>query len=210
MNTIRALEWRYATKKFAPDKIIPQKKIEVLKKAFNLTPTSYGLEPLRLIIVKNQALKEQLFEHSYQQQQVLTASHLCVFCIETGIGPAYIERNFERIQAIRDTPTKILSPFKEFLLNHFDEKKPEEIEQWATNQVYLAFGNILNVCAAEEIDACPMEGFDAQKYDELLDLPANNLKSTLILPIGYRAKDDMFADFEKVRRPLHEVTQEIN
>lgn len=210
MSTIRALEWRYATKKFDPEKIIPQEKIKVLKRAFNLTPTSYGLEPLKLVIVKNPTLKKQLYKYSYNQEQVLTASHLCVFCIETGINTAFIERNFERIQEIRDTPVKILSPYKEFLLNHFDGKDAEEIEQWATNQVYLAFGNLLNVCAAEGIDACPMEGFEAEKYDELLELSAKNLKSTLILPIGYRAEDDKFAGFEKVRRPLNEVTKEIN
>ena len=110
---------------------------------------------------------------------------------------------------IRNTPEEILKPFREFLLKDFGAKPQQELEQWAINQAYLALGNLLTVCAEEKIDACPMEGFDAEKYDEILKLKEKNLKSVLILPVGYRAEDDIFADFEKVRRPLKQTVIEI-
>jgi len=209
MNTIKSLQWRYATKKFDDSKIVSKEKIEVLKQSFNLTPTSYGLQPLKLVIVQNQELQEQLLEHSFQQKQVVTASHLLVICIETKVNAGFINRNFDLVKQVRNTPDEILNPFKNFLLKDFENKSSSEIEQWAIKQAYLALGNLLTVCANEEIDACPMEGFNPKKYDEILQLKEKNLKSVLLLPIGYRAKDDFFADLKKVRRPLEETIIEI-
>ncbi|MDR6301143.1 nitroreductase family protein [Mesonia maritima] len=210
MSNIKSLQWRYATKKFDETKKVPEEKISMLKTSFNLTPTSYGLQPLKLVIVKDDATKKKLYEHSAKQQQILTASHILIFCIETNIDDNFIEENFKRIKEIRETPDEILNPFREFLLGDFRKRSQEEIENWAVNQVYLAIGNILNVCAAEKIDACPMEGFDAKKYDETLNLTEKGIKSTLVLPIGYRAEDDIFADFEKVRRPLDDVIIDLD
>lgn len=210
MNNLEALEWRYATKKFDTDKLVPEEKITILKKSFNLTPTSYGLQPVKLAIIKDQNTKEVLFEHSAKQQQVLTASHILVFCIETTIDDNFIEDNFKRIKKIRETPDEILAPFKNYLLTDFRKRSQQEKEDWAIKQVYLSIGNILTVCALEKIDACPMEGFNTEKFDEVLNLQKKGLKSTLILPIGYRAKDDIFADFKKVRRPLEEVIVDFN
>lgn len=209
MDTVKSLEWRYATKKFDATKKIPQEKIEVIKKSFNLTPTSYGLQPAKLVIVNNQDLQEQLLEHTGKQQQITTASHLLVFCIETKIDNNLIEENFALQKEIRNTPDEILQPYKDFLLKHFDSQTEQEKEEWARKQVFLAMGNILSVCAREQIDACPMEGFNAKMYDKVLDLPKLGLKSVLILPIGYRAEDDMFADFKKVRRPQEDVIVEF-
>ncbi|WP_121667940.1 NAD(P)H-dependent oxidoreductase [Mesonia aquimarina] len=210
MTNLEALEWRYATKKFDAEKIVPEEKVTILKKSFNLTPTSYGLQPAKLVVVKDQQTKEALYEHSAKQQQVLTASHILIFCIETEIDDFFIEENFKRIKEIRETPDDILAPFRDFLLKDFRKKSRLEKEDWATKQVYLAIGNMLTVCAAEKIDACPMEGFNTKKFDEVLQLKNKGLKSKLILPIGYRAEDDIFADFKKVRRPLDDVIVDFN
>lgn len=209
MDTIQSLEWRYATKKFDATKKLPPQKIEVIKKAFNLTPTSYGLQPSKLVIVSNKELQEKLMQHTGNQQPIVTASHLLVFCIQTTIDHKLIEENFALQKEIRNTPNEILQPYKEFLLNHFAEKTQEQKEEWASQQVFLAMGNILNTCAQEKIDACPMEGFDSKMYDETLNLKEIGLKSVLILPIGYRAKDDIFAGFKKVRRPQEDVIVEF-
>jgi nitroreductase len=101
-------------------------------------------------------------------------------------------------------------PYKEFLLGFFEDMNAEEKEIWAPNQVYLALGNLLPTCAAHQIDACPMEGFDAEAYDRVLKLKEKGLASKIILPVGFRAEDDQFAGFEKVRRPLDEVVIEID
>ncbi len=202
---IDALEWRYATKKFDASKSIDSNTIELLKKAFNLTPTSYGLQPLRLVILNKQDLKDRLFEHSYNQIQVKTASHVLVICIENTVDEKFINRNFELQKEIRNAKDEIINPFREFLINDFGNKSDQSIKEWAINQAYLALGNMLTICAAEKIDACPMEGFDKEAYDDILNLKEKGISSALVLPIGYRAKDDKFADFKKVRRPQEET-----
>jgi len=209
MNSLKGLKWRYATQKFDAEKIIPEKKIEIIKNAFNLTPTSYGMQPVKLIVIKNKPIQEKLFEYTYWQEQVRTASHLLVFCIETVIDDQFIEDSFKLEKEIRNTPDDIIEKSKKFRLQLFNEWTTQEKQQWAINQLYLTLGNVLNTCAQEFIDACPMEGFQADKYDDYLELPAQNLKSKLILPIGYRAEDDFFADFKKVRKPLEDVVIEI-
>jgi len=205
MANIKALQWRYATKKFDSEKILPQEKIETLKQAFNLTATSYGLQPLKLLVIHNKELQTQLKGFSYNQNQVDTASHLFVICIEREISEEFIENYFKRVKHIRETPEEVLSPFKDFLLKDFKVKTKAEINTWAINQAYLTLGTMLTVCAAEEIDSCPMEGFMPEKYDELLQLEEHNLHSVLVLPVGYRAEDDQFSSFKKVRRPLDDV-----
>jgi len=206
---INALEWRYATKKFDASKTIEDDKIELLKKGFNLTPTSYGLQPIRLVIIKQQDLKDKLFAHSYNQIQVKTASHVFVICIENTINEHFINHNFELQKEIRNTNEETLKPFRDFLIKDFGKKSKQNIKDWAINQAYLAMGNLLTICAAEKIDACPMEGFETKAYDDILHLHEKDISSTLVLPIGYRAQDDKFADFKKVRRPQEETIIEF-
>ncbi|WP_339647999.1 NAD(P)H-dependent oxidoreductase [uncultured Salegentibacter sp.] len=210
MSNIKALQWRYATKKFDPQKILSIEKINILKEAFNLTATSYGLQPLKMVVVRNKELQEQLKTASWEQQQLNTASHVLVICIEKKVDKNFIEKYFKRVKHIRETPDDILDPFKKSLVNSFESKAEEEVLAWALNQAYLTLGTLLTVCATEEIDACPMEGFEPDKYDELLNLGERNLRSVLVLPVGYRAEDDMFSEFKKVRRPLDDVIIEVN
>ncbi|WP_300434639.1 NAD(P)H-dependent oxidoreductase [Christiangramia sp.] len=210
MSNIKALNWRYATKKFNEDKILSEEKIKVLKQAFNLTATSYGLQPLKMLIISNKEIQKKLRSFSMDQQQVDTASHVLVICIENRVDEDFITNYFKRVKYLRETPEEILKPFHDFLINDFKMKEIEEIESWAINQAYLALGTLLTVCAAEEIDACPMEGFEPEKYDEFLGLPEKNLRSVLVLPVGYRSENDEFSKFKKVRRPLEEVIIEID
>lgn len=208
-NTIDALKWRYAVKKFDDQTLLEKEKIDTLKKAFQLTPSSSGLQPNRLVIIQNKSLQKELQKHSYYQKQVATASHLLVFCIENEINSNFIHQKFELEKKTRNTSEKIIQPFRENLIAAFGKKSVGEKEIWAVNQVYLAMGNLLNVCALEQIDACPMEGFDPQKYEEILELDKYGLKAVLVLPIGIRAKDDMFSKLKKVRRPLEDIIIEF-
>src|SRR5690606_13651084 len=128
--------------------------------------------------------------------------HVLIFCIEQGIDAEYIRNYFNRVKEIRNTPENILEPFQNFLIDDFEKKSKEDIYNWATNQAYLAMGNMLTVCAMGGIDACPMEGFSTKEYDEVLELNSKNLQSVLIMPVGHRAEDDFMADLKKVRKPL--------
>ncbi len=202
MDIIERLNWRYATKSFDSERIVPDTKIHILLKAFNLTATSYGLQPIKLVVVKNKTLQQELVKHTMNQVQIAEASHVLVFCIETNVDKNYVINYFNRVHNIRQTDKNVLKPFQDFLIDDFETKPQEEIEAWATKQAYLALGNMLTVCALEGIDACPMEGFVSQDYDEKLKLNEKGLKSVLLLPIGYRSKNDMFSAFKKVRKPI--------
>ena len=210
MDNVKALQWRYATKKFDTTRILPKEKIDILKKSFNLTATSYGLQPLKLIIVQDKAVQKELEKASYNQKQLSSASHVFVLCIEKEVGKQFIENYFKYVRDIRNTPETILDPFKESLIGDFEKKPVDQIHNWATHQAYLVLGTLLTVCATEGIDSCPMEGFEAEKYDKILGLAEHNLCSVLALPVGYRADDDFFSGLKKVRRPLEETVIEIN
>lgn len=201
-DIIKDLEWRYAVKKFDSSKEIEVSKLERIKKAFILTATSYGLQPIKMVVLKNKDLQEQLVEFSYGQRQVAQASHLLILCIEKKIDADYISSYFKKVKDIRGTSDSVLEPFKKELVSEFTKMDTKQIEQWAINQVYLAMGNLLTICAVEQLDACPMEGFIPERYDELLNLSSKGLASVLVLPIGYRAEDDMFSELKKVRRDM--------
>ncbi len=209
-DTIKNLEWRYAVKKFDTERGLTEEKVEGLKQAFNLTATSYGLQPITLLVLQNKALQDELVAHSFQQLQVTQASHVLIICIQKTISKDYITNYFKQVKKIRGTSDTILNPFKEALVNDFSKKDVQEIRQWAKNQAYLALGNLLTICAMEKIDSCPMEGFNPAGYDEVLQLESKDLTSVLVLPVGYRANDDMFSEFKKVRKDLENSVIEIN
>ncbi|SEQ97163.1 Nitroreductase [Hyunsoonleella jejuensis] len=208
-NTIKQLQWRYATKKFDNSKILSLEKLNILKQAFNLTATSYGLQTIKMLVVKDKSIRAKLVAHSYNQKQVAEASHLLVICIQENIVDNDINTYYDNIKNIRDTPETILKPYREGLMAMVSKMSKEERQQWSTKQAYIALGNLMTVCALEKIDACPMEGFVPSKYDEILELEAKGLKSVLLLPVGYRAEDDMFSEFKKVRKPINEAVIEL-
>ena len=210
MNSIQNLKWRYAVKKFDSTRLLSQRQINILKEAFNLTATSYGLQPIKLVIVNNKELQKKLVEHSYNQQQVEQASHLLVFCVDTHLNEKDVENYFDRVQKVRSTPDEIINPFRNYLKDVISGKSSEELISWAKNQAYLALGNLLTVCANEQIDSCPMEGFISKKYDDLLNLKEKNLTSVLVLPVGFRADDDFMKNQKKVRKILSDVILEIS
>jgi len=203
-KALDSLYWRYAVKKFDPDRILEEEKVEALKEAFNLTATSYGLQPIRLVVIHNRELQEKLVSHSYGQRQVADASHVLVICIEKTIDPDYIQGYFNKVREVRGTAEEILEPYRKALVSDFRKKTQVEIRTWATHQAYLALGNLLTVCAVEQIDSCPMEGFVPGDYDRILGLSEKGLQPVLVLPVGYRSGEDAFSEFKKVRRDLRD------
>ncbi|MDA9849442.1 NAD(P)H-dependent oxidoreductase [Flavobacteriaceae bacterium] len=209
MNIIESLNWRYATKKFDSNRKLTENQINTLKNAFNLTASSYGLQPIKLIVISSQEIKNSLLESSMNQQQIVQCSHLLVICIESCINEAYIESYFKRVIDIRKTDPIVLESFKESIIDEFSDMSNTSIINWSKNQAYLALGNLMTVCSVEGIDSCPMEGFLPEKYDEILDLKSKNLKSVLVMPVGYRSVNDQFSSFKKVRKDINDNTIEI-
>ena len=210
MSLLEALKWRYATKKFDISKVIPVEDIEKIKAGFNLCATSYGLQPVSLILVRNKTIQKELVPLSMNQKQVEQASHLAIFCAKTTLDASYIVDYFERIKSIRKTEDKILASFRTHIIDSFEKKSSDDIYFWAAKQAYLTMGNLLAVCADLRIDACPMEGFDPEAYDTYFDLNAKGLRSVLIMPMGYRAGDDILSELKKVRKKVSESVIEIN
>ncbi len=209
MNSIENLKWRYAVKKFDENKSLSEAQINTLKEAFNLTATSYGLQPIKMVVIKNKEIQQRLVEHSWNQQQVVQTSHLLVICIPKTYTEKEVESYFDLVKEIRNTPDEILNPFKEMLTSSIASKTQEELSSWNKNQAYIALGNLMTVAANEKIDSCPMEGFVPEKYDEILELDKHNLTSVLVLPVGFRAEDDYMKDLKKVRRKTEEVIIEL-
>ena len=210
MDIVEALEWRYAVKKFDENEILTENSISRISKALSLTATSMGMQLLEFVIVKDAVVKNSLVEACYNQNQVSTCSHLIVLArknaVDQGFIDAYIDRIAEVKQLEKSSPQ--LTNFSNMVGGTLRMEKEKQI-RWMENQVYIALGNLLTVCAAEKIDACPMEGFNPEKIDELLNLEAKGLKSVLLCPIGIRAKDDKYAKMPKVRRPIKDTIHYI-
>jgi len=209
MNIIESLEWRYACKKFDPSKKLTDDQIETLKNAFNLTPTSFGLQPVKMIIIKDQKLKDEIFPHAYFQEQVKTCSHLLVICIDTVVDENTVDKYFDYEKKVRGTSEEVVGTFRKQLKEMYSSMSPEAIEKSSVFQTYIILGNLMTVCAVEKIDNCPMEGFVPDKVDELLNLKEKNLKSVLMLPVGFRAEDDIMNSMKKVRKPLEDIIIEM-
>ena len=181
MKSIEKLEWRYATKKFDSKKKLSNTQVDILKYAFNLTATSYGLQPLKMLVISNKDTLNTLKPLAYNQPQITDCSHLLVICIKTDIDADYVDSRFDLEKEIRGTSEEIIADFRAFLKKTISGHSPEEIEKSTINQAYIALGNLMTVCAYEQIDSCPMEGFIPQKFDEELNLNEQNLKSILLL-----------------------------
>lgn len=208
-NTIHKLKWRYATKHFDSRRKLSDDKLDILKQTFNLTATSYGLQPVKMIVVSNQEVKNQLMPLTFNQPQVRDASHVLILCVESEIDIDFIIDHFNRVEETRKTSREILDRFEKNLVEIFSGWSKEEVKQWMINQLYLTLGALLTVCAVEKIDSCPMEGFQPKEYDTLLGLDDLGLESVIVLPVGYRDESDFFLSLQKVRRGIDELVMDI-
>ncbi len=198
---IKALNKRYATKLFDKTKKVSSNDLETLLDVARLTPTSYGLQLMKMVVVNDDETRQKLLEHSYGQKQVVDASHLLVLCSNASFDVKHIDDYIRNIAQTREQEVngKQLQGFKAMLEGFRNSSNSDKLDQWMKNQQYIVLGNLLSACALLNIDACPMEGFIPQKYDEILELDKDNLKSVLVLPIGYSSDDDKYKQQKKVR-----------
>ncbi|MCG3146778.1 MAG: putative NAD(P)H nitroreductase YfkO [Verrucomicrobiae bacterium] len=207
---LQQLRWRYATKKFDSTKTIPAADWQALEEALVLTPSSYGLQPWRFIVITDPATKEKLVPVSWGQRQVADASHLVVFTIKKNMSAADVDRHLERIAAVRGGTAQSLASFRKMMLSDVIEgPRSKIVNEWATRQVYIALGNFMTSAAMLGIDTCPLEGIEPEKYDAILGLPARGLATMVGCVAGYRAADDKYAALPKVRFPHEAVIERI-
>lgn len=216
MNTIHReqlvnqLHWRYATKQFDPKRKISAEDWSVLEEALVLTPSSFGLQPWKFIVVTDQAVKEKLVPVSWGQRQPADCSHLVVFAIQKNLGEGEIEAYLKRIAEVRKVAVESLGLFRDMMVGSIvtgmDNTKRNG---WAERQVYIALGNFLTSAALLGIDACPMEGIATDKYNEILGLEKLGLSAVVAAAAGYRAAGDKYAIVPKVRFPREQVILHI-
>jgi|CXWL01.1.fsa_nt_gi nitroreductase len=198
------LFWRYATKKFDPTKHLTQEQLDELLESARLSASSYGLQPYKLVVVTNPAIRAKLREHAWNQSQVTDASHLVVICSYRTIDAAYIDRFVGIIASERGVSVESLKGYRDMMVGSIQGRTPEQLADWMKRQSYIALGFLLSAAAQHQIDACPMEGFDATHVDVDLGLAEENLTAAVFCPLGFRASDDATASYKKVRFPKEE------
>mgnify|MGYP000332440072 CR=1 FL=1 len=192
--------WRYATKKFDAAKKISDSDLSFLMEAIRLSSSSYGLQLYKIIVVENPAIRAQLLPHAWGQKQITDASHLIVFANQTNIGNAEIDAYVDNISLTRGIPINALSGYADFMKGAINPLSEDDKNIWTSKQTYLALGNLLNAAAELKIDATPMEGFNPEKFNEILGLNQLNLNASVIAAIGYRSADDATQYDKKVRK----------
>lgn len=207
-SLLQQLNWRYATKKFDPAKKISAADWATIEKALVLTPSSYGLQPWKFIVVTDPALKAKLRPASWNQSQVEDCSHLVVFAAKVDITEADVDRFVARIAEVRGVSTESLAGYKGYMVGDL-VKGPRHavIQEWAARQTYIAMGNLLTSAALLGVDACPFEGIEPAKYDEILGLQGTGYTTISACPLGYRADDDKYAATPKVRFEAKDVVE---
>jgi nitroreductase len=194
------LKWRYATKKFDAAKCIDPETWTALEEALVLSPSSYGLQPWKFLVITDPAIKAKLRPVSWNQSQVEDCSHHVVFLVKKDLGMPEIEHFVDRIAEVRGVARESLEMYRGFMVGDLAEgPRSRMINEWAARQVYIALGNFMTAAAMVGVDTCPMEGIDPAKYDEILGLEGSGWATLCACPAGYRAADDKYASLAKVR-----------
>jgi nitroreductase/dihydropteridine reductase len=204
------LAWRYATKKFDATKMVPADKLERILEAVRLAPTTSGLQPFELLVVTNAAIRARIQAAAWNQPQITDCSHLLVFAAWDDITAARIHMMFDLTNDIRGFTNEGWENYRQQLLGIVAERGTEGNYQAAARQAYIGLGVALLAAAFEEVDATPMEGFDPTAVDAILGLESKNLRSVILLPLGYRAAEgDWAVNLKKVRRSRERFVTEI-
>lgn len=210
MNTIlENRTWRYATKKFDNTKKISSDDLQLLLEATRLSASSYGLQPYHVFVITNTEIREQLKPVSWGQSQITDASHLIVFAHQTDFGGELVDAYLKNVADTRNVSMDTLNGYGDFAKSKLVDLPQKTKEEWTAKQVYIALGNLMQAAAELKIDTCPMEGFEAKAYDEILNLAGKDLTTSVVIPIGYRSSEDETQNFPKVRKTNKELFTHI-
>ena len=205
MNIIKPLQWRYATKRMNGVEV-SREKLDAILEAIRLAPSSFGLTPYSILVIKDKALLKKINASACRQPQILEGSHLIVFAAWDDIAEKQVDEYMALVAATRGVPVTTLADFKKVIWGSMSPLSQADRVAWSAKQAYIALGIGLVAAAIEEVDATPMEGFDPAKLDEILDLQVKGLKSTVLMMLGYRdAANDPLATAKKVRRAKEDL-----
>jgi nitroreductase len=204
-----ALHWRYATKRFDPTRRIPGEVWQILEQSLVLTPSSFGLQPWKFLIIEDPDVRTRLRAASWGQPQVTDASHYLVLTARTAITPADIDDWTSRLSEVQGTPSEALAPLRKVITGFTAAMTPDALLAWNIRQVYIALGQLMTAAALLGIDACPMEGIDPAAYDAVLGLSGGEHTTAVGCALGYRAADDRHAGLPKARFPAARVIRRI-
>jgi nitroreductase/dihydropteridine reductase len=205
MSLVDKLNWRYATKKFDSTKKIAADKLQTILDAAQLAPSSLGLQHYRILVVEDAETRAKLRAAAYGQSQITDSSQLIIFAAETNINEDFGKKYIDNVAATRNVPREALADFEGAVLGAINARTPEQLLLWAQKQAYIGLGVLVTAAAEQDVDICPMEGFDPAAFNEILGLTEKGLTATVIATIGYRAEDDDLSKAAKVRRPADEL-----
>jgi nitroreductase len=198
-DLVNALSWRYATKQFDATRKIPTDVWEALEESLVLTPSSFGLQPWKFLVVADPAVRAQLRPESWNQSQVTDASHFVVLAARTDLGKADIDTWISRMAEVQGTAVESLDPLKGMIAGFAERMSVEDRHAWNARQVYIALGQLMTGAALLGIDTCPMEGISAAAYDRVLGLENSGYATAVACALGYRSADDKYASAPKAR-----------
>ena len=209
MELLDKLNWRYAAKAMNGEKV-EQEKIDNIIEAISLSPTSSGLQPFEVIVITNQELKEKIRPISWNQSVITDCSHLLVFAAWDTYTPERINKMFDLTNTVRGFKNEGWENYRQMLLSSYPQKDAEVNFNHAAKQAYIAFSQAISAAAFQGLDSTPLEGFDADALDEILNLREKGLRSCVMLPIGYRdAENDWLVNLKKVRKSKEDLVTVI-
>lgn len=210
MELLDKLKWRYAAKAMNGKKVA-QDKIDRIIEAISLAPTSSGLQPFEVVVVTNQEVKEKIREIGWGQSVITDCSHLLVFVAWDTYTPERINKMFDLTNTVRGFKNQQWEDYRQQLLGVYPQRDAELNFNHAARQAYIAFSQAMAAAAFEEVDSTPMEGFDADALDKILNLREKGLRSCVMLPLGYRDKEkDWLVNLAKVRKSKEELVSFVD
>jgi nitroreductase len=207
---VKALEWRYATKRFDPSKKISADVWQALERALILTPTSYGLQPYRFYVLTDPGKRAELLAHSWKQPQVTDCSHYVVFAARVKMTEADVDNWIHRMAEVRKVPFETLSAYRGMMIGDVVHGSRGKVShEWAVRQTYIALGNLMTCAAVIGVDTCPMEGIVPAEYDNVLGLQGTGYATAVACAFGYRADNDKYALVPKARFDASELVRNV-
>ena len=206
---IDSLNWRYATKKFDADKKVSQEDLETLLEATTLSASSFGLQPYKIFVVEDAEIRSKLRPFAWDQSQITEASHLIVLANQNSFGPELVEEYVDNVSETRGIPAAGLKGYSDFMKSKLVPLSEDAKAVWTAKQTYIALGNLLSAAAINKIDACPMEGFDAEQFNNILGLTDKGLNTSVLVAVGYRSEEDETQHYKKVRKSKENLITHI-
>lgn len=208
-DLLASLNFRYATKVFDSSRRISPDAWSALETSLTLTPSSFGLQPWKFIVVESPEIREKLKAVSWGQSQVTDASHLVVLTARTDLTQQDIDKWIACLSQIQNTPLENLAGYAGMIASFSNNMSRTEKQAWNTRQVYIALGQLMTAAAVMEIDTCPLEGISPGDYDEILGLKNSGYATAVACALGYRSADDKYAEAKKARFPSAELIARI-